>query len=202
MESRIDVTEIPKFLEGKKHTHFPGTHGTQLMCADADGNVRIITPGLEMLTENAFPDGFALMTNFHLQKKLPLNNLENITCRRYRKAYGMLKNFREELSRKGTLSETEIADRAFAVLDATRQKEDAKMPTIFSMVAEPSKGLVYFRTDEDYSVRYRFSFSDNSLTMERSSGQIQETKAADCRFSGFWKRGERLEVKEDAALTL
>ena len=198
MENRISVRDIPGFLRGKPYTHYPGPYGTQLICADRNSDVRIITPGLPFVSEKDFSDGFALMTNFHLQKKHPLNSLENIPRRRYKKAYGMLR----EYCRQGYFSDESPVDRAFDVLYEVRQRDGSRMPTIFSMVCEPSKGIVHFCINGDFSRRYRFSFRDRTVTAPKNGNLPAGSSSAPGFFSGFYRGEEKLAEHRGIPLAL
>ena len=196
MENRISVRDIPGFLRGKPYTHYPGPYGTQLICADRNSDVRIITPGLPFVSEKDFSDGFALMTNFHLQKKHPLNSLENIPCRRYKKAYGMLSKY---CSRED--SAEPAVDIAFDVLQEVRQRSGSRMPTIFSMVCEPSRGIVHFCINGDFSRRYSFSFRDRTVTVMQNDN-LPSGYSLSGFFSGFYRGDEKVKKHYGVPLEL
>lgn len=147
----MDVRSLPSLIREHGFIYSSQEIGSHCLFADRDGNLCIADPGSGCITNDAFPDGFAVLTNFTLAKHLPLSsNTDAIPCKRYKKAYAMLLE-----NRTGT-------DRLMEILEAVKQTK-GRLPTIFSMVAELDTGKICFTLDGDFSKRYHFSFADNCI---------------------------------------
>jgi hypothetical protein len=146
-----DIRSLPSFLKDHNLVYTTEDVGAHCLCADRNGNICIIDPGTGCLTNDAFEDDFAVLTNFTLANHLPLtSNTKHIPCRRYKTAYAMLLK-----NHSGT-------EQLMTVLEAVKQST-GNLPTIFSMVAELDTGEIHFTLDGDFSKCFHFSFSDNSL---------------------------------------
>lgn len=134
------------------------------LCARRDGTMCVMQPGRPVLTQADFPDGFAVLTNFNLYDRSPINReMHHIACPRYRRAYQML------------LEGCQGVERGFAVLEAVR-KRSGRLPTIFSLVSELDDDRVYFSLYGDFSRRFSFSFADNRVRTDRGFATQREKK--------------------------
>ncbi len=154
LRGSLRVSEVPEFLENHKMMYAPDNTGIHCLCTDKSGEMYLVTPGGEgpgYLTREEFPDGFALFTNFHLYRRLPVNReMKWITCERYRTAYEML------------LEDRDGTDRLFEILEATKIA-DGKLPTVLSLVARLDTGEIDFTLGGNFEKRYRFSFKDEMV---------------------------------------
>ncbi|MBQ9932096.1 MAG: hypothetical protein IJO79_07045 [Firmicutes bacterium] len=155
LHGTLPACAIPDFLSTCEMMYAPDNAGVHCLCANKEGEVCLVTPGLGYMTREDFPDGFVLFTNFHLLKHKPINReMKWITCERYRTAYEML------------LADRDGVDRLFDILEAVKVT-GKKLPTIFSMVAQLDTGEIDFAIDGDFSRRYHFSFADNRVRSGR-----------------------------------
>ncbi len=154
VDRHLTADRIPGFLDTHTLLCSRDNTGAHCLCADRYGHLCITGPGYPCICEDAFPDGFAVLTNFALSEHLPISrDTSAIRCSRYRTMYRML------------LEDRSGADRLFDVLESVKQTS-GRMPTLFSMVTVLGSDEIRFTLDGDFTRRFLFSFSDHTVRTE------------------------------------
>ena len=144
------INEINQIVDGKNILSIG--YPEHIFSSDLEGNACI----LETDNENSYiindEDGFLVMTNFPNHTVKIQDNLDSITCYRYKIAYQYIKD---------NIDSFDMED-GIEVLKRTAQA--GAFPAKYSLLGDPEENVIYLFLNRDYDKIWKISFKSRTIS--------------------------------------